>query len=231
MQEKRVQRLRRGESGVRLHADGEGSRARRGARSSATRPAMGLVAGLLLVLAVASPAAAQGLFSGNIRGNDYTGPYAQFGVAVGQIDFDGADSDAGGGFTMTGGYRILPWLAGEANFTFLGGGDVEVGNNDVGDGQFFAFTFGPKIYPLAAFGATGIPNFFQPYGLVGIGGGEFEIDDTNYDESAFIARFIVGADLWATDNIGFFVEGGGHVTDEDEVDGVGIFTLGAQYRF
>ena len=29
----------------------------------------------------------------------------------------------------------------------------------------------------------------------------------------------------------FFVEGGGHVTDEDAIDGVGIFTVGGQYRF
>ncbi|MEZ4333047.1 MAG: outer membrane beta-barrel protein [Myxococcota bacterium] len=204
--------------------------------ASAARAASGVAAVLTLLLplllAGARSASAQELFSGNIRGNEYTGPYAQFGVAVGRIDFDGnVDSDASGGFTMTGGYRLLPWLAGEANFTFLGGGDVEIGNNNVGDGQFFAFTFGPKFYPLGALDARGVPKFFQPYALVGIGGGRFEIDDTNYDESAFISRFILGVDLWATDNIGLFVEGGGHVTDEDDVDGVGIFTFGGQYRF
>jgi hypothetical protein len=198
----------------------------------AARAVLACATGMLLLVGTAAPAAAEQLFSNNIRGNEYTGPYAQFGVAVGRIDFDGnVDSDASGGFTMTGGYRMLPWLSGEANFTFLGGGDVEIGNNNVGDGQFFAFTFGPKFYPLAALGADGVPKFFQPYGLVGIGGGRFEIDDTDYEESAFIARFIVGADVWATDHFGFFVEGGGHVTDEDDVDGVGIFTLGGQYRF
>lgn len=212
--------------------DGVETIERRGGRARSSHAATGLVAGLLLALGLVSPAAAEELFSSNIRGNEYTGPYAQFGVAVGRIDFDGsADSDASGGFTMTGGYRMLPWLAGEANFTFLGGGDVEVGNADVGDGQFFAFTFGPKFYPLGALDAKGIPKFFQPYGLIGIGGGQFEIDHTSYKESAFISRFIIGTDIWATDHIGFFVEGGGHVTDEDDVDGVGIFTFGGQYRF
>jgi hypothetical protein len=41
----------------------------------------------------------------------YTGPYGQFGIAIGEIDFDGSDVDTGGGFTSTGGYRLLPWLS------------------------------------------------------------------------------------------------------------------------
>lgn len=167
------------------------------------------------------------------QGYEYEGPYGQFGVAVGQIDFDGAniDNNASGGFTLTAGYRALPWLSAEANFTYLAGGDVEFRNNDIGDGEFWAFTFGPKFYPLGAFETDAIPEFVQPYGLIAIGGGEFEIDDTSFDESAFVARFILGFDVWATDHLGFFVEGGGHATDEDDVDGVGIFTVGGQYRF
>jgi len=169
----------------------------------------------------------------SIRGYEYKGPYAQFGVSVGQIDFDGPniDNNASGGFTLTGGYRILPWLAGEANFTYLGGGSVEAGSFHIGDGSFFAFTFGPKFYPLGAFKVEGVPDFVQPYALIGIGGGQFEVDNTNFEEGAFIARFILGVDIWATDHLGFFVEGGGHVTDEDAIDGVGIFTVGGQYRF
>jgi hypothetical protein len=170
---------------------------------------------------------------GKVRGYEYEGPFAQFGVAVGQIDFDGnnIDNNASGGFTMTGGYRFLPWLAGEANFTYLGGGAVERGSRDIGNGSFFAFTFGPKVYPLGAFKVKQVPEFFQPYATIGIGGGEFHIEHSSFDRSGFIARFILGADFWATDHIGFFVEGGGHVTDQDHVDGVGIFTVGGQYRF
>ncbi|HPG25505.1 MAG: porin family protein [Spirochaetaceae bacterium] len=166
------------------------------------------------------------------RGYAFEGPYAQFGIAVGRIDFDGnVDSDASGGFTMTGGYRFLPWLSAEANFTYLGGGDVEVRNRNVGDGEFFAFTFGPKIYPLGALTTDAIPDIIQPYGLIQIGGGQFEIDDTSYEEDSFIARFIIGFDVWMTDHVGFFVEGGGDAASEDDVDGVGIFTVGGQYRF
>jgi hypothetical protein len=170
---------------------------------------------------------------GSVRGYDYEGPYAQLGVSVGQIDFDfnGVDNNASGGFTLTGGYRVLPWISAEANFTYMGGGAVEAGSVDIGDGSFFAFTFGPKIYPLGAFKVEQIPDIVQPYALIQIGGGEFEVDHTSFDKSVFVARFMLGFDIWATDNIGFFVEGGGHATDEDDVDGVGVFTVGGQYRF
>jgi len=167
------------------------------------------------------------------RGYNYEGPYAQFGVAIGQIDFDGGniDNNASGGFTMTGGYRFLPWISGEANFTYLGGGSVDIGSFKIGDGSFFAFTFGPKVYPLGAFEIDEVPDAIQPYGLIQIGGGEFHIENTSFDRSAFMARFIIGVDVWATDNLGFFIEGGGFANDQSHVDGVGIFTVGGQYRF
>jgi opacity protein-like surface antigen len=159
----------------------------------------------------------------------------QFGASVGEIEYDGGiDVDAGGGFTMTGGYRTLSWLALEANVTYLGGGDAEVGNVDLGEADFFAITFGPKLFPMAAFDEQPIPEFFQPYALVGIGGGEFDIDVNgggNWEKSTFIARFIFGFDIWITDHIGAFVEGGYHAAADDDIDGAGIFSLGGQYRF
>lgn len=188
----------------------------------------------LAALVVLPIAASAGVFDeSQIRGYDYTGAYGQFGVSVGEIDFEDSSSDASGGFTMTGGYRFLPWLSAEGNFTYLGGGDVEVNGFDVGEAEFFAFTFGPKIYPLGFVKVDAIPHFFQPYALVGLGGGEFDIDGRSgyHDKGSFIARFILGFDVWATDHIGFFVEGGGHAASEDDVDGVGLFTIGGQYRF
>jgi len=169
----------------------------------------------------------------SIRGYDYVGPYAQFGISIGQIDFsnNNFDNNASGGFNLTAGYRTLPWLSAEFNFTYLGGGSVEAGSIDIGNGSFYAFTIGPKFYPLGAFEIEEMPETIQPYALIQIGGGQFDIENTDYPRSAFVARFIVGVDFWATDNIGLFVEGGGHATDQTTVDGVGIFTVGAQYRF
>jgi hypothetical protein len=193
-----------------------------------------VVFALALITAHASVAQTSAAGKKAIRGYDFEGPYLQFGVSIGQIDFDGGnvDNNASGGFTMTGGYRLLPWLSGEANFTYMGGGSVEVGRFNIGDGRFFAFTFGPKFYPLGAFKVEAIPESIQPYGLVQFGGGRFDVDNSSrWDNSGFIARFIIGFDVWATDHLGFFVEGGGHATNADRVDGVGVFTVGGQYRF
>lgn len=172
----------------------------------------------------------------SMRGYDeYKGPYAQFGITIGVIDYDGSiDVEAGGGFSMTGGYRFLPWLSGEANVTYVGGGDAELGNNNIGDAEFFAFTFGPKFYPMAAVEGDVLPEFLQPYALVAIGGGEFELDfdgGGDSDKSTFIARFIFGMDLWITDHIGTYIEGGYHAAADDDIDGAGVFTFGGQYRF
>lgn len=199
------------------------------------RKSLLLLALLGTVLTGAPAFAAESLFgAGELRGyDDYTGPYAAFGVVIGRVDYDdGVDSEASGGFTLTGGYRFLPWLSGEAHFIFLGGNDnVEIGNNDF-DSEGFAFTFGPKIYPLALMDESPIPETIQPYATIGIGGGELEVDAPNTDaEDSFVARFILGVDIWATDNVGFFVEGGGYAVEEDSVDGIGVFTFGAQYRF
>ena len=194
---------------------------------------VGLMAALLLL--VAQPIAAQGGTStGNgIRGYEYTGFYGQLGVAIGQINFDDSDieNDVSGGFTLGGGYRFLPWLAADGNFTYLAG-DVEIdGFGGDFDGEAFGFTFGPKFYPLGLAKVEGIPNNFQPYATIGIGGGEAEIDDTSVEEDYFLARFILGFDFWATDHIGLFVEGGGFATSDDDLEGMGIFTVGGQYRF
>lgn len=189
--------------------------------------------GSVLFLA-AGPIAAQDLFNASkIRGYDYTGAYGQFGVAIGQINFDGSniENDVAGGFTIGGGYRFLPWLAADGNFTYLAGEiDVDGFSGDF-DGEAWGFTFGPKLYPLGLAKVEGIPNYVQPYATIGIGGGEAEIDDTSVEEDYFLARFILGFDVWATDNFGLFVEGGGFATSDDDVDGAGIFTLGGQFRF
>ena len=178
-----------------------------------------------------------GLFTDQvIRGYEFVGPYGQFGFSIGQVNFDDigpldVDSEASGGFTLTGGYRFLPWLSAEANFSFLGGNDnVEIGNRDF-DSQLWSFFFGPKFYPLGLLEDPGLPDAVQPYALVQIGGGEGEIDDVGDEEDSFVARFILGFDIWMTDNVGLFVEGGGWVVEEDAIDGAGIFTFGGQYRF
>lgn len=192
-------------------------------------------AAMFLLGLAAGPSAAQSDFfnESKITGYDYKGAYGQFGVSIGQINFDSSniENDVAGGFTIGGGYRFLPWLAADGNFSYLAG-DVEIdGFGGDFDGEAWGFTVGPKFYPLGLAKVQGIPNYFQPYATIGIGGGQAEIDDTSFDEDYFLARFILGFDLWMTNHFGLFVEGGGFATSEDDVEGAGLFTLGGQYRF
>ncbi len=188
----------------------------------------------LLLLGAGTAAAQSNLFNeSKTRGYDYTGFYGQFGVSIGQINFDDSDveNDVAGGFTLGGGYRFLPWLAADGNFTYMAG-EVEIdGFGGDFDAEAWGFTFGPKFYPLGLAKVEGIPHFIQPYGTIGIGGGEAEIDDSDVEEDYFLARFILGVDVWMTDNVGLFVEGGGFATSEDDIEGFGIFSVGGQYRF
>ena len=192
----------------------------------------GLLAAVFFLLAAGPVASQSGVFNERgIRGYDYTGPYAQFGVSIGEINFDvrGIDNDVAGGFTLGGGYRFLPWLAADANFTYLAGEANARGRSGDFDVEAWGFTFGPKIYPLGLAEVEAVPHFIQPYGLIGIGGGEAEIG--RFGRDYFLARFILGIDVWATDHFGLFVEGGGFATSEDDIEGAGIFTLGGQFRF
>jgi hypothetical protein len=189
------------------------------------------VVSILSLIFLAGPSMAQSWTSGESGpvGYEYEGIYAQFGATIGVIEFDNRrDADAGGGFTLTGGYRLLSWLSGEANVTYVGGGNAE---GPGGDASFYAFTFGPKFYPLGPVKDSPIPELIQPYGLVGLGGGEFKVDDTNYDKTSFIARFLLGVDFWLSDHFGGFIEGGYHVAAESDVDGAGVFSFGGQIRF
>ncbi len=187
-----------------------------------------------LLCLLAGPIAAQSSPSSETgtQDYDYAGAYGQLGVDVGAINFDHSSSTASGGVSVTGGYRFLSWLAAEGNFTYMGGGDVERHGDNVGKPEFYAFTFGPKFYPLGLAEAGGDLHSAQPYASIGIGGARFDAGDSTIDsEGSFVARFLLGFDIWATDHIGFFVEGGGYAASEEDVEGVGLLTFGGQYRF
>jgi hypothetical protein len=144
-----------------------------------------------------------------IRGYEFRGAYAQIGGTVGAFDGD----EVAGGFTATGGYRFLPWVSAEGNVTFLRGDDKEI----------VGFIAGAKFYPLGAVEAPAVPDFVQPYGAIGLGVGT--------DDRSYLARFMLGVDVWATDQLGFFVEGGGYAVGGHSANGIGNFSLGAQFRF
>ena len=176
---------------------------------------------LALLAAPGSAARAQSdtgfkLSEGDPTTNDWTGFYAKVGLAIGFPDEDVAgpspDIDAGAGIAFGGGYRWNRWLATEIDFNVIGGADIEDSNDDV---TIFAFTVNVKGYPFAGLGKDTIPEWIQPYGLFGIGGGEVDAGDIG-DESTFVVRFNVGSDFMLWVHFGLFFEAGYLVTTEDD---------------
>lgn len=164
------------------------------------------------------------------RSDQWTGFYAKVGIPIGFPDEDirgSVDIDPGAGFNIAGGYKPSPYFAGEIDINFIAGADVEGSSKDL---SIFAFTFNAKGYPLPAF-EHGLPEWFQPYGLFGIGGGEAKIG--SFDESSFMVRFNVGADFMFWDNIGLYFDTGYLIITDDDtlLKGQGQLVFGGQYRF
>lgn len=186
---------------------------------------------VLVVALVALPTAFAFADNHGERSDEWTGFYAKLGLPLGFPDEDvrgNVDIKPGAGFDLAGGYKINPYLAGEIGMNFIAGADVEGFKKDL---SVFAFTFNAKGYPLAAF-ETDLPDWFQPYGLFGIGGGEAKIGKA--DESSFMVRFNVGTDLMFWDNIGLYFEAGYLIITNDDtlLKGSGqMILLGGQYRF
>jgi opacity protein-like surface antigen len=169
------------------------------------------------------------------------GPYVRGGVTLGWAnvddDFVGASVSNGvnAGFNIAGGYRFMPALAGEIEFFYITGGDVEVNGATVpfAETNAYAFTANIKAYPLmfAADDATGL---LQPYLVVGIGGGSGEVTNVGVfsgSEGTFLARFGGGLDLMLTNNLGVFADGSYYVTTKDVIGGIGTISFGGIVKF
>ena len=111
------------------------------------------------------------------------------------------------GFGIAGGYRFNEWVSADGEFVW--GGRSQGG----GKTRQFGVTLNAKVYPIGLFA----PNFldsFQPYGVVGFGGGNFKVKDTfpNAKTGTFIFRFGAGLDWVMTDHFASFVDLSLHAT-------------------
>jgi hypothetical protein len=102
-----------------------------------------------------------------------------------------SDSSNVYGGAISGGYRFFPWLAAEAEFQYLAGGEWEMtvgwdlepkstfGSYGTLKGDFSLMTFlaSAKVYPMALLARDAIPERIQPYVVVGIGGGLNTLDN------------------------------------------------------
>ncbi|MCP4038622.1 MAG: porin family protein [bacterium] len=196
-----------------------------------------LVSVLALIAVPIASASAQSssgftISEGDPATNDWRGLYAKLGLAIGFPDEDypgSVDIDPGAAVAFGGGYRWNRWVATEIDFNVIAGADVEGVSDDL---TIFAFTVNVKGYPLAGLDKDAFPQWIQPYGLFGMGGGEADLGDFG-DESSFMVRFNVGADFMIWDHFGLFVDTGYLIITENDtaLNGEGQLIMGGTYRF
>jgi opacity protein-like surface antigen len=182
---------------------------------------------------------------------DSVGLYGQVAIVAGWPDIDGfpgspvaPETGTMAGLSFTAGYRIATWIGVDAEFMWIGGGDIINANFGpqfgvkVADASLMAITGNAKLYPLA-FAPDVIPQWVQPYGVIGIGSGlsqarpvvalraSFGADNVN----VFMGRFGAGLELLLTDHWGTYVDGSYYVGNDDVFRGAGTLRFGTEYNF
>lgn len=193
------------------------------------------VAALMVVLPLASAQAADG-GKDKAAGTKYEaakGPYAQVGFAV--VKTNTGAGDANLGFDLTGGYRFLHWLGADVDFYWAG--REQSGGAKT---RQFGLTFNGKVYPIGLL-APKTFDAFQPYVVMGMGGGNFKLKDAGAADGkrgTFIFRMGAGLDWLLTENVGLYTDVSLNTTggfkgpfNSSKGGATGVYTLGAKYIF
>jgi opacity protein-like surface antigen len=150
------------------------------------------------------------------------------------------------------GYRVLSWLALEAQYEWVSGFDFVAAQDIPANPLIGAKSKGTRLARLQSHAVTAdlkllLPIWrFQPYLIGGVGAAFYEFDDKtgaglDKDETAFVGRVGLGADVYITKHLLAFVEGTGllstlditDVTNQANISDLHYFSLqlGLQYRF
>lgn len=156
------------------------------------------------------------------RNGVYFMPTAAF--AIERFESRDLENSYGAGARL--GYRFHPHLAAEVEYQWLGGFDCEgharcyvTGGPEVGGLKIKEYSAHVGTVNAKAFVLTGR---VQPYALVGVGGGSFEVnkearillpDGESYGESSysshrgdFVSRYGIGVDLYGDESWAMFTE-------------------------
>ena len=160
--------------------------------------------------------------------------YIGIGPAIGFDKFrdtGGIDFDEAYGLNYWVGLRLVDFISAELNLEYLEGFDFSASGADV-DAQVLAFTWNAKIFPLSRV----ITGRIDPFVYAGIGVGWVELNGNSaagkVDETAFIARFGGGLDLYLTEHLAFQVSSS-YVLPTGRLDDTAYVSLvfGLQYRW
>jgi opacity protein-like surface antigen len=149
----------------------------------------------------------------------------------------GIDSDTMTGFSFMAGYRFNPWLGGDVEFTWVGGGNVtSPALARSGSASILAVGVALKFYPLVRISRK-MPEWIQPYVTVGIGSGIAEQTPSgstvfgSESQSVFLARFGMGSELMLTQNWGVLMDVSYYASTSGALEGFTTFRLGGIFRF
>ena len=160
-----------------------------------------LLASIALVTALAAPSARAD--SDFARSGPYIGVGATYGFNLLESSFDDVlgddvDVDDTWGANARLGYRLLSWLAIEAEYEYLDNFEVSVDNMRLADLQAQTISGNLRfIVPIRR---------FQPYLVLGAGATLFKLDDNqvpglDVDHSSFSGRIGLGFDVYVTQHI------------------------------
>lgn len=192
----------------------------------------GFIASLLL-LVQADKAAAQTY-------EDSRGLYGGMTISLGWNSWSsafGGESDTMTGFSFMAGYRFSPWFGGDVDFMWVGGGEAASPPSHQGQSaSLLTVGLAAKVYPLVRL-STRIPEWTQPYLVVGVGSGIAELADRGSDkfgsanQSAFLARFGAGVEIMMTQHWGAVLDGSYYVATSGALEGIGVFRLGFVFHY
>jgi len=204
---------------------------------------------VVILLASGGAAAADDGFSrsGAYLGLGGSGVFHLFEDEVDKQSGGTVEAEASAGLNARVGYRLLSWLALEAQYEWVAGIDF-VAKEDLSP----VADKGDTLARLESHALTANAKFLlpiwriQPYLTIGVGGTIYDLDDKTglgfgKNESAFVGRVGVGGDVYITKNLLAFVEGSGLLSTLDvtaptiskNISDLHYFSLqlGLQYRF
>ena len=172
---------------------------------------------------------------------DSRGLYGGMTISIGWnkwAEASGTDSDTMTGFSFMAGYRFSPWMGGDVEFTWVGGGNVTSPPNWTGtrSASLLAVGLAAKLYPFVRISGK-MPEWIQPYLCIGIGSGIAEQTPAgsavlgSTSQGVFLARFGAGAELMVTQNWGALMDVSYYATTSGALEGITTFRLGGLFRF